>query len=171
MPLPSLKQTLYALHNVKSSSDSEVAACLIALLRASYNKKQQAAFDKLADRYCDAVGGNDLQQDVVCALPHLVGFDASELIPELLGYFRNDCQFYELAHAIVSLVFPKKRSAVANDTLNDLQRTVLAEIAGSDPIWRSDGDFATLLKRRGLPITQSTTRQLLNRSLKRKTSR
>jgi hypothetical protein len=168
MPLPSLKQALYALGNVKSSSDSEVADCLIVLLRASYNKKQQASFDKLADKYCDAVDGNDLQQDVVCALPHLVGFDASKLVPELLGYFRNDCQFYELAHAIVSLVFPKKRSAVTPDTLNDLQKTVLTEIAGSDPIWRNDGEFAALLKRRGLPITQSKTRQLLNRTVKQR---
>ncbi len=168
MPLPSFKQILYALDNVKSSIDSEVADCLIALLRASYNKKQQVAFDKLADKYCDAIDGNDLQQDVVCALPHLVGFDASELIPELLGYFRNDCEFYELAHAIISLVFPKKRSAVAPDLLNDLQRTVLTEISGSDPIWRCDGDFATLLKRRGLPITQSKTRQLLNVTLKQR---
>ena len=168
MPLPSLKQTLYALDNVKSSSDSEVADCLIELLRASYNKKQQAAFDKLADKYGDAVDGNDLQQDVVCALPHLVGFDAIELIPELLGYFRDDCQFYEIGHAIISLMFPKKRSAVALDTLNDLQKTILTEIAGSDPIWRCDGDFATLLKRRGLPITQSKTRQLLNGTLKQR---
>lgn len=168
MPLPSLKETVYALDNVKSTSASKVADCLIALLRASYNKKQQASFDKLADKYCDAVDGNDLQQDVVCALPHLVGFDASELIPELLEYFRNDCQFYELAHAIVALVFPKKRSAVTLDTLNDLQRSVLTEIAGSDPIWRNDGEFATLLKRRGLPITQSKTRQLLNGTVKQR---
>jgi hypothetical protein len=168
MPLPSLKQTLYAFDNLKSSSDSEVADCLISLLRASYNKQQQAAFDKLADKYCDAIDGNDLQQDVVCALPHLVGFDASGLIPELLGYFRSDCQFYELAHAIILLVFPRKRSAVALDTLNDLQKTVLTEIAGSDPIWRSDGDFVTLLKRHGLPITQSKTRQLLNGTLKQR---
>lgn len=168
MPLPSLKQTVYALNNVKSSSNSEVADCLIALLRASYNKGQQAAFDKLADKYCDALVGNDLQQDVVCAIPHLRGLDESELVPELLDYFRNDCQFYELAHAIISLVFPKKRSAVALDALNDLQRSVLNEIAGSDPIWRSDGDFATLLKRRGLPITQSKTRQFLNGTLKQR---
>jgi hypothetical protein len=166
MAFPTLAQTLQALKSVKSQQSQQSFDCLSAILRASYDDKQLSKYDKLSDQYCDAMNGNDLQQDVVLAMQHLRTSDVTELILALIGYFKDDDQFYELGHAMVSLAFPRKRSIISPETLTDLQRDVLASLNEKDAIWKCDGDLPALLKSRGLPITKSKSRQLVANSIK-----
>ena len=166
MAFPTLKQTLRALHDAKSSPNQTVLDDLLALLHASYDEDQISKYEKLSDQYSDATDGKDLQQDVVLALQNLRSCDVTELIPALIDYFQEDDQFYDLGHAMIALVFPRKRSTVSPDTLTDMQREVLTALTGTDAIWRSDGTFAALLKSRGLPTTKSKAQQLMTKSEK-----
>ena len=159
MAFPTLAQTLQALKSVKSEQSQQSFDCLSAILRASYD-------DKLSDQYCDAMDGNDLQQDVVIAMQYLRSRDLTELVQALMGYFKDDDQFYELGHAMISLAFPRKRSTISPETLTDLQRDVLTSLNEKDAIWKCDGDLAALLKSRGLPTTKSKSRQLVTNSIK-----
>lgn len=164
MAFPTLKQTLHALEEAKASQNQTAFDCLFTLLRASYDDDQLSKYEKLSDQYSDVTEGNDLQQDVVLAMPYLRSCDVAELIPALISYFKEDDQFYELGHAMISLVFPRKRSIVSPETLTETQKEVLAALTGTDAIWRSDGTFATLLKSRGLPTTKSKAQQLVTKS-------
>jgi hypothetical protein len=166
MVFPSLAQTLRALKSVKSEHSQASIDCLSAILRASYDDKQLSKYDKLSDQYCDAMDGNDLQQDVVLAMQFFRGRDVTELVQELIGYFNGDDQFYELGHAMISLAFPKKRSAISPETLTDLQRDVLTSLNEKAAIWECDGELPALLKSRGLPTTKSKSRQLVTKSIK-----
>ncbi len=166
MAFPTLKQTLHALEEGKASQSKTAFDCLFAILRASYDDGQQSKYEKLSDQYSDLTDGNDLQQDVVLAMPYLRSCDVTELVPALIGYFKDDDQFYELGHAMISLAFPRRRSAVSPETLTEMQREVLAALTGTDAIWRSDGTVATLLKSRGLPTTKSKAQQLVTKSKK-----
>lgn len=165
MALPTLKQTLQAMKAAKSDQSKASYDCLIGLLRASYDHQQLSKYDKLSSQYCDAMDGNDLQQDVVVAMQNLQSGNVTELVHALIAYFKDDDQFYELGHAMISLVFPMKRSIVSPDTLTDLQRTVLKALTDVDTIWECDGALPSLLKSRGLPITRSKARQLGRRSV------
>lgn len=164
MAFPTLKQTQHALEEAKASQSQTAFDCLFAILRASYDDDQLSKYEKLSDQYSDVTDGNDLQQDVVLAMPYLRSCDVTELIPALIGYFKDDDQFYELGHAMILLVFPRKRSTVSPETLTEMQREVLAELTATDAIWRSDGTFAALLKSRGLPTTKSKAQQLVTKS-------
>ena len=166
MAFPTLAQTLQALKSVKSEQSQQSFDCLSAILRASYDDKQVSKYDKLSDQYCDAMDGNDLQQDVVIAMQYLRSRDLTELVQALMGYFKDDDQFYELGHAMISLAFPRKRSTISPETLTDLQRDVLTSLNEKDAIWKCDGDLAALLKSRGLPTTKSKSRQLVTNSIK-----
>lgn len=166
MALPTLKQTLQALKAAKSEQSQASFDCLFAILRASYDDKQLTKYDKLSDQYCDAMDGNDLQQDVVLAMQYLRSSDVAELVQALIGYFNDDDEFYELGHAMISLVFPRKGSIVSPVTLTDLQRDVLTALTEKETIWRCDGMLPALLKSRGLPITKSKARQLATKSIK-----
>jgi hypothetical protein len=99
-------------------------------------------------------------------MPHFRSCDVTELIPALIGYYKDDDQFYELGHALISLVFPRKRSAVLPETLIESQREVLAALTETDAIWRSDATFPTLLKGRGLPTGKSKAQQLVTKRKK-----
>ena len=166
MAFPTLAQTLQALKSVKSEESQQSFDCLSAILRASYDDKQLSKYDKLSDQYCDAMDGNDLQQDVVIAMQYLRSRDVTELVRTLMGYFKHDDQFYELGHAMISLAFPRKRSTISPETMTDLQRDVLTSLNDNDAIWKCDGDLPALLKSRGLPITKSKSRQLVANSIK-----
>jgi Domain of unknown function (DUF4262) len=171
MAFPTLKQTLRALRDVKSSPNQTVLDCLLALLHASYDHAsydddQISKYEKLSDQYSDAIDGNELQQDIVLAMRYLRSCDVTELIPALIGYFKEDDQFYELGHAMISLAFPRKRSTVSSEALTDMQREVLTALTGTDAIWSSDGTLAALLKVRGLPTTKSKAQQLVTKSQK-----
>lgn len=168
MAFPTLAQTLQALKSIKSEKSQASFDCLSAILRASYNDKQLSKYDKLSDQYCDAMDGNDLQQDVVLALRYLRSRDVTDLAQALIGYFKDDDQFYELGHAMITLAFPRKRSTISPETLTDLQRDVLTSLNEKDAIWKYDGDLPALLKNRGLPITQSKSRQLVTNSIKQR---
>lgn len=161
MTFPTLKQTLRALDDAKISQSQASLDCLFAVLRASYDDDQLSKYDKLSDQYSDVTDGNDLQQDVVLAMPHFRSCDVTELIPALIGYFKDDDQFYELGHAMISLVFTRTRSTVLPETLIEAQRKVLAVLTETDAIWRSDGTFPTLLRGRGLPTAKSEAQQLV----------
>lgn len=165
MAFPTLKQTLRALHDVKSLPSEAVLDCLSTLLHASYDD-QPLKYEKLSDQYSDATNGKDLQQEVVLAMRNLRSCDVTELIPALIGYFKEDDQFYELGHAMISLAFPRKRSPISPAALTDMQRNVLTALTETDAIWRCDGTLATLLKGRGLPPTRSKAQQLITRSQK-----
>lgn len=165
MALPTLKQTLQAMKAAKSDQSDASYDCLFGLLRASYDDKQLTKYDKLSDLYCEATDGNDLQQDVVLAMQNLRPGNTAELVHELIGYFKDDDQFYELGHAMISLAFPKRRSTISPETLTDLQRDVLTSLIEKDAIWKCDGDLPALLKNRGLPITKSKSRQLVTNSI------
>lgn len=164
MAFPTLKQTLRALDEAKNSQSKASFDCLFTLLRASYDDDQLSKYEKLSDQYLEVMDGNDLQQDVVLALQYVRSCDVTELIPALIGYFKDDDQFYELGHAMISLVFPRKRSTVSFETLTAIQRDVLTALTETDAIWRSDGTIATLLKSRGLPPTKSKAQQLVTKS-------
>ncbi len=166
MAFPTLAQTLQALKSVKSDNSQQSFDCLSTILRASYDDKQLPKYDKLSEQYCDAMDGNDLQQDVVIAMQYLRSRDVTELVRALMGYFKDDDQFYELGHAMISLAFPRKRSIVSPETMTDLQRDVLTSLNDNDAIWKCDGDLPALLKSRGLPITKSKSRQLVTNSIK-----
>jgi hypothetical protein len=166
MAFPTLAQTLQALESVKSEQSQSSYDCLSAILRASYDGKQLSKYDKLSDQYCDAMDGNDLQQDVVLAIQYLRSRDVTELVQALIGYFKDDDQFYELGHAMISLAFPRKRSTISPETLTDLQRDVLTSLNEKEAIWKCDGDLPALLKSRGLPTTKSKSRQLVTNSIK-----
>ena len=166
MALPTLKQTLQAMKAAKSDQSEASYDCLFGLLRASYDDKQLTNYDRLSDQYCDAMDGNDLQQDVVLAMQNLRSGHVAELVHALIGYFKDDDQFYELGHAMISLVFPRKRSIVSPETLTDLQRAVLKALTDMDTIWECDGTLPALLKSRGLPITKSKARQLVTTRIK-----
>jgi hypothetical protein len=166
MAFPTLAQTLQALESVKSEQSQSFYDCLSAILRASYDGKQLSKYDKLSDQYCDAMDGNDLQQDVVLAIQYLRSRDVTELVQALIGYFKDDDQFYELGHAMISLAFPRKRSTISPETLTDLQRDVLTSLNEKEAIWKCDGDLPALLKSRGLPTTKSKSRQLVTNSIK-----
>lgn len=164
MAFPTLKQTLRALDEAKVSHSQTAFDCLFTLLRASYDDDLLSQYEKLSDQYSDVTDGNDLQQDVVLAIPYLRLCDVTELIPALIGYFNDDDQFYELGHAMISLVFPRTRSTVSPETLTEMQREVLAALTATDAIWSSDGTFATLLRSRGLPTTKAKAQQLATKS-------
>lgn len=166
MALPTLKQTLQAMKAAESDQSEASYDCLFGLLRASYDAKKLSNFEKLADQYCDAMDGNDLQQDVVLAMQYFRSRDVTELVQALIGYFKGDEQFYELGHAIISLAFPTKRSTISPETLTDLQRDVLTSLNEKEAIWKCDGELPALLKSRGLPITRSKSRQLVTDSIK-----
>ncbi|MFN5469846.1 MAG: hypothetical protein ACK5ZC_09325 [Pirellulaceae bacterium] len=166
MAFPTLKQTLHALDDAKLSQSQASLDCLFAVLRASYDDDQLSKYDKLSDQYSDVTDGSDLQQDVVLAMPHFRSCDVTELIPALIGYYKDDDQFYELGHALISLVFPRKRSAVLPETLIESQREVLAALTETDAIWISDATFPTLLKGRGLPTGKSKAQQLVTKRKK-----
>ncbi len=163
MAFPTLKQTLRVLHDAKSSPNQTVLDCLLTLLHASYDDDQISKYEKLCDQYSDATDGDDLQQDVVLALQNLRSCDVTELVPALIGYLQADDQFYELGHAMIALVFPRKRSTISPDALTEMQRDVLIALTATDAIWSSDGTFTALLKGRGLPTTQSKAQQLITR--------
>jgi hypothetical protein len=161
-PLPDIAAILSILESSMGGTTQPAEASvqsLAAVLRASYT--DSAEYDELSSEYLESTDdANDLQQDTVLALSCLPCGAADSLVPELIAYFDSDDEFYELAHAIVSLAFPLSSSQSERLVLVRMQRDVLGAILRNDGVLENDLTFADHLIARGIPTDRVAIAQL-----------
>jgi hypothetical protein len=95
-----------------------------------------------------------LAQEIVLAFAALRYGQADYVIPRLLEFWSFDIQFYELAHALLALAFPRTRSPVEKAALTRVQQRILQALVARDALWRSDGYWPELLSEHGLPLSR-----------------
>jgi hypothetical protein len=126
------------------------------ILSESYNDALVEQFTKLQADFLEATDGNmDAQQEVVNAIATLNVGQAEFLVKDLIAYFYDDVQFYELGHTVLAIMFPTSHQMVRRDSINEQQLAVLSCLIKNDPIWRNDLDIEDDLKSRGLPTTRA----------------
>jgi hypothetical protein len=92
-----------------------------------------------------------LGQEIVLAFAALHCSQADYVIPRLLEFWSFDSQLYELAHAMLALAFPVTSTRVEKEALSGVQYRILQALVVESAIWCSDGYWAGVLSKHGLP--------------------
>jgi hypothetical protein len=149
-----------AIHSPIDLPASAVRELLDTLLRVS----RPSDLSPLTPEYAEATDDGeycwDLGQHIALALAQLPTGSADFAVPELVGLWKRDRQFYEAVLAAVALSFPEGGRPVAVD-LSESQRAVLAVIADDEPLWSCCGDTVPALEARGLPTSRHEMRSIL----------
>lgn len=109
------------------------------------------------DKDCGCLG-----QDIVVAFSYLACNQAEFVIPRLLEFWSFDSQFYELAHALLALAFPRSTSRIpSKNHLTGVQRRILTALIAQPTIWGRDMTWKEHIARYGLPDTLSELRKFM----------
>lgn len=167
-PLPSVRAIASAIASVMNGSeplrDSDLQT-LANALHVSYSDSAEQEFDELSDVYSDITDdASDLQQDIAIAISHLPVGSADWIVPDLISYFDSDDQFYELAHAMVSLSFPLSTTLDPQLLAGRMQYAVLNAMVRNKDIWECDMTLADQLAARGLPVSRESIAELASHS-------
>jgi len=103
----------------------------------------------------------DLGQSIVLAFAKLQCGQADCLIPRLIEFWSYDGQFYELAHALITLAFPITDLPMEKRNLSGVQYRVLQALTQNTEIWLSDSAWVARLPRHGLPLSRDATFEFL----------
>lgn len=120
----------------------------------------------IEDEYAEATATEEdskcLGQEIAIALASLRCGQANFVIPRLLEFWSFDCQFYELAHAMLALAFPVTDSVVEKVELSGVQIRILQALVNeSSQIWGSDYYWPDALSKHGLPRSRKDVCALL----------
>jgi hypothetical protein len=137
-------------HHPAHLPSAAVRELLDTLLRVSQGSDTSPLTNEYAEATDDGEDCWDLCQHIALALACLPAGSADFAVPELVGLWRRDRQFYEAVLAAVALSFPEGGRPSAS-ALSASQRGVLVALAGDEAVWKFCGDTAPILEARGLP--------------------
>lgn len=119
----------------------------------------------IAEAYAAVMPGRDLKLDIVRCIGQLrySQFDRSELlIQRLMLYFSEDPNCYELAHAMLTVAFPKCAATLETSQITGLQHEVLRALTSNNQIWFADNELSHQLQERGIPTDRLQVTKLVN---------
>lgn len=171
-PLPPITEILDVISRVQrdpSQASEQDARQLLLVFQASCEDSVSSQYEECEEAYLEATDADDLQQDTVLALASLPSavstLIAGDAVPALIDCFRSDDQFYELAHALVALCFPRADShdghAAFRHSLAQMALSVLSALCENTNLWDLDDTFPARLQQHGLPPTRTGIQQLL----------